>query len=136
MRNITPDETYDDIVWGVFEGPTWNEFHELLLEIEKYTEQRDTPFYLMFQPTIDMPKGAPFPHMRRILEIVNKEPKILHLIVVVRSSMIIAKQFAAIAAKIFPQQMKLASIVTSTEEAYALYQDLGRSKSEQTEKET
>ena len=124
MQVIYRDEKHPDLVWLKFEGPSWDEFHELMNQFETWTRETQAPFYLVFYPTIDMPKGSPLPHIRRLIKFLNAEPKIRYMITILPKNMIIAKGFANLATRLFPGQTMQSTIITDVDEVYAIYRKI------------
>ena len=123
MAGIYRDATYPDLVWMEFNGPSWEEFHELFAELEAFNSVSDDGYCLAFYPTIDMPRGAPMTHIRRLMSFLNKEKKIVAMITVLPRHMIFAKAFADLATRMFPGATP-SSIVNHRDEVHDAYAKL------------
>ena len=62
MSSLYQDSTHTDLIWMEFDGKSWDDFNELLSELIELTKTLDTPYCLIFDPSVDMPKGNPLPH--------------------------------------------------------------------------
>lgn len=129
MSLVYIDNAHDDLIWMEFDGPTWDEFHVLVDELAEMTKARTTPYCLIFVPTVDMPKGSPMPHIRRLMNFMDREAKFELMIAVVPKWMRVAAVFTNIVMKMFHKNAnEKGATVGSREEAFAAYAEYHAAK--------
>lgn len=101
MSRIYFDANRKDIIWFEFDGPNWDVYNEKLSELIALARQSETPICFIFEPSIDMPKGNPMPHIKRTIKIVDEEANIAQMFVILPKSFAIAKIFAQLTQKLF-----------------------------------
>lgn len=123
MSSLTIDPQADDLIWMAFDGASWDDFHVLLAELKALTNTRTQPYCLVFDPSVDMPKGNPLPHIRSMLRYMESEPKFAYMVAIIPSWMKIAALFARVVLQMFGEVKVLnaGEVVDSREAALAAY---------------
>ncbi len=121
---IERDPTHENILWIQTPGDniTWDDHHVAWNDLADYATRAESPFYVIFQPTHDIPKGSPLSHMKRLVDIAKSQPNILELVIVLDRSMPLAKMFVRVLAGVFSFG-KSVKIVNTLNDAMAVIQD-------------
>lgn len=82
------------IHWEFNPQDGWDGFHLGLDEIVNHAENTQEPFFFIFNPAGDVPKGNPIPPMRRIIQFSKKNSMVIQTIIIMDSNWLIAKTFA------------------------------------------
>lgn len=125
--------TYDhpdwerSVVWEYDPGGGWEAYHEELDSIVAHAEETKTPFFLIFLPGGDVPKGNPMTHMRRLVQFSKSKGQIIHTIIVMGTTWIVARAFVKTLNRFLSLEPEV-KIVFSMEEARQVYSE-ARNKS-------
>jgi hypothetical protein len=121
MSKIQRDAHYPNLVWMIFDDKSWDGFHYLMDDFVAFNKETTEPIVLVFYPRVDMPKGAPLPHIRRMVKYLGEHPEVETMITVLPKWMKIAKLFANLSMKIFPNQTMKAILLDDVEKVYTHY---------------
>lgn len=137
MSLLYADPDYPDLFWMEFNGPTWDEFNLLLSDLTQLSRERQAPYSLIFYPSVDMPRGNPMPHLKRMMRVMDEDPHFEHMIAIVPDWMRIAATFARVAMQIFQPSNRsyedTGFMVKTPEEARATYLEFKAGKTTQPE---
>lgn len=125
MSKIYNDSENPNLLWMEFDTPNWDNYNDLLSELESKLKTDSIVYYLIFVPLIDLPKGSPMPHMQRLLKIADKSPFIDQLIVIIPNWMIMAQTFGQMMLKITGMSDHVVFVKTHEEalKQYKKYQE-------------
>ncbi len=122
MSEFFRDKEYPNLIWAIFNGKTWDEYHQLFIDIAEFAHNNPEPIFIAFNPESEIPMGSsPLSHLKWTAEFVQKEEKILHMYAIVdKSKFNIGRVFADLAAKLFFRGKPL-TVVDSEQGAYDAY---------------
>ena len=119
--------TYDhpdwarSIYWKFNPAEGWGGFHQELDEIARYANNAKEPFFIIFEPTGDVPKGNPIPPMRRIIQFSKQNSMVIQTIIIMESNWLIAKTFAKLLNKMMSLEPEV-QLAFGSDKARSVYE--------------
>lgn len=109
------------VYWEFDPVEGWDSFHQGLDQLVDHTENCAEPFFLIFHPSGDVPKGNPIPHMRRIIQLSKQNDMVIQTIIIMKSNWLIAQTFAKLLNKLMALEPEV-KLVFSVEEAHSVHE--------------
>lgn len=94
---IYHDKHIENLIWWTPGAELqWDGFHVSIDQLCAIADESQLPIIIIMHPTADIPKGSPFPHLKRFLMNVGKHDNIQNVYLVMESKFIFGQMIMKI----------------------------------------